>query len=65
MEYKIITIKADENINGTQFERTADQLTTEVNQQIVLGWEPQGGVCVGQTAFMKKPYLFQAMVKRR
>lgn len=65
MEYKIITIKAEETFSGTKFERTAEKLATEVNSQIALGWEPQGGVCIGQTRNLRKPYLFQALVRRR
>lgn len=65
MEYKILTAVTDSGILGTNFETTAAKLAHEVNQHLMLGWEPQGGVCVGDTQSLKRPYLFQAMVKRR
>ncbi len=65
MEYKIITAVADSGLLGTNFETTAAKLAHAVNQQLALGWEPQGGVCVGDTQSLKRPYLFQAVVKRR
>ncbi|MCF7686809.1 MAG: hypothetical protein K9M98_13485 [Cephaloticoccus sp.] len=65
MEYKIITIKADETFTGTQFVSTAAKLAEEVNDHIALGWEPQGGVCEGETRSFHSKQLFQALVKRR
>lgn len=65
MEYKILTMRADSLLNGTQFEAAAVKLAEEVNAHVAIGWEPQGGVCVGQTTSLRRPYLFQALVKRR
>ena len=64
MEYKIVVVKAL-GLLGTNFEAAAEKLAEEVNQHIALGWEPQGGVSVGQTWNVKTPYLFQAMTRRR
>jgi O-acetyl-ADP-ribose deacetylase (regulator of RNase III) len=50
---------------GTDFETSAEQLAAKVQEHISLGWEPIGGVAVGETGGMKTPYLFQAMIKRR
>jgi len=65
MEYKIVVVKAAAGFFGTNFEAAAEKLAAEVGQQIALGWEPQGGVSLGQTWNVKTPYLFQAMTRRR
>jgi len=64
MEYKIIVVKAVAFF-GTNFETAAQKLADEVSQHVALGWEPQGGVCVGSSWSMKTPYLFQAVIRRR
>ena len=64
MEYKIVVVKAL-GLLGTNFEAAAEKLADEVGRQIALGWEPHGGVSVGQSWSLKTPYLFQAMTRRR
>jgi hypothetical protein len=64
MEYKIVVVKAV-GFLGTSFEAAAEKLAEEVGQLIALGWEPHGGVSLGQSRSFKTPYLFQAMTRRR
>lgn len=64
MEYKIVVMQA-QNFLGTDFTRAAEKLSAEVNREISAGWEPQGGVNVGESRALKLPFLFQAMIKRR
>lgn len=59
MEYKIVVVKAVAGFLTMRFELATEKLSAEVNQQIALGWEPQGGVSY------TVPYLFQAMTRRR
>jgi hypothetical protein len=64
MDYKIIVVKAV-GLFGTNFEAAAEKLAEDVGREIKAGWEPQGGVCSGTSLSFKRPYLFQAMVRRR
>jgi hypothetical protein len=64
MEYKIIVVKAV-GFLGTDFESAGEKLAEEVSRELAAGWEPQGGVCIGNTLSFKTPYLFQAVVRRR
>jgi hypothetical protein len=64
MDYKII-IEKSAGMLGTDFQVSVDKLAASVREQISLGWEPLGGVSVGESYAMKTPYLFQAMIKRR
>lgn len=63
MEYKILIEKAG-SAWKTDFERAAEGLSLKVNGAIRDGWEPQGGVCVGETRVMEVPFLMQAMIKQ-
>ena len=65
MQYKVIVIKAPNGLMGSQFEAAAEKLAEAVNEQIAAGWEPQGGVSIGETKPFKTPCLFQAMVRSR
>lgn len=60
MRYKILTVNAVSGLS-TEFGQAADKLSQLVNQAMLEGWVPQGGVAVGETMSMKEPYLFQAM----
>jgi hypothetical protein len=64
MEYKIVVVKAV-GLLGTNFEAAAEKLAEEVTRQIAQGWEPHGGVSLGQSMSFKTPYLFQAMTRHR
>ena len=61
MKYKILSTSA---VSGlvTNFEHASIQLTQLVNQAILEGWKPLGGIATGVTQQMKEPYLFQAMI---
>jgi len=63
MEYKILIEKAGSALR-TNFERAAEALSLKVNEAIRDGWEPKGGIAVGETAATEVPYLMQAMVKK-
>jgi hypothetical protein len=63
MEYKILIEKAG-SAWKTNFVRAAEGLSLKVNEAIRDGWEPQGGVCVGETTATEVPFLMQAMIKR-
>jgi hypothetical protein len=60
MRYKILTVSAVSGLS-TEFGHAADKLSSLVNQAILDGWVPLGGVAVGGTMSMQEPYLFQAM----
>jgi hypothetical protein len=64
MDYKIIIMKCC-GLMGTDFADAAEKLAAAVREQISHGWEPLGGVALGETAVTKAPHLFQAMIKRR
>jgi len=63
MRYKILIQKAGSALK-TDFERAAEGLARKVNEAIRDGWEPKGGLAVGETAGVEVSYLMQAMVKR-
>jgi hypothetical protein len=63
MRYKILIQRAGSALK-TDFERAAEELAHKVNDAIYDGWEPQGGLAVGETAATEVPYLMQAMVKQ-
>ena len=44
-------------------EAASKLLAEQVNQQIALGWQPEGGIAIGSAG--TAPYLLQAMIKRR
>ena len=62
MEYTILVQKAG-GLFGTDFAQAAQQLAAAVNEAILDGWEPQGGLAIGQTGGTETPYLMQAMVR--
>jgi hypothetical protein len=62
MEYKVIVVGAA-GLAGTNFERAAERLGALVNEAVVQGWKPQGGVAVGESQMTREPYLLQAVVK--
>ena len=62
MNYKVVTVSAAAFI-GTNFESAALELTEKVEELLAEGWQPQGGIAVGETQTTKAPYLFQALVK--
>ena len=64
MEYKVVTVSAVQFV-GTDFEKAAEGLASRVNEFLTDGWEPQGGISVGETQRTNQPYLFQAIVRRR
>lgn len=64
MDYKVIVVKCT-GLLGTDFEGAAEKLAALVRQQIALGWEPLGGVALGESGGTKTPHFFQAMVKPR
>ena len=63
MEYKILIERAG-SAWRTNFERAAEALSQKVNEAIRDGWEPKGGVAVGETTATEVPFLMQAMIKR-
>jgi hypothetical protein len=63
MQYKILIEKAG-SAWRTNFEQAAAALSLKVNEAIRDGWEPQGGVAVGETTATEVPFLMQAMIKR-
>ena len=63
MRYKILVQRAGSALK-TAFEHAADELSRKVNEAIRDGWEPQGGLTVGETATIEVPHLMQAMIKR-
>jgi hypothetical protein len=65
MQYKIVTVAVKPGFLGTNFEVGAEKLAAAVNEYIAAGWEPQGGVSIGESRGLKTPHLFQAMVKQR
>jgi hypothetical protein len=62
MEYTILVQKAG-GLFGTDFAQAAQLLAATVNEAILNGWEPQGGLAIGQTSGTETPYLMQAMVR--
>ena len=62
MEYRIV-VKKVTNVLLRDVDKAAEQLGREVNQLAAMGWEPVGGVAMGEAG--TAPYLLQAMVKRR
>lgn len=62
MRYQILTISAVSGF-GTDFDKAAFELAEHVNQAILDGWKPLGGVAVGETQSTKEPFLFQAMTQ--
>jgi hypothetical protein len=63
MEYKVLTVRSS-GFTGTNFEQAAEELGRLVNEHLSLGWQPQGGLAVGETQTTKEPYLFQALIKK-
>jgi hypothetical protein len=63
MRYKILVQKAGSMLK-TDFERAAQELSDKVNEALRDGWEPQGGLAVGQTTAAPTAYLMQAVVKK-
>jgi len=63
MRYKVIVVSAMRGMS-TNFENGARELKKKVNQELKLGWEPQGGVTIGNARQTNEPYLLQALVKR-
>jgi hypothetical protein len=63
MRYKILVQKAGSALK-TDFGRAAEELSRKVNEAIRDGWEPKGGLTVGETTALELPYLMQAMVKK-
>jgi hypothetical protein len=61
MKYKILTVSAVTGMT-TNFEHASIELAQLVNQGILDGWKPLGGLATGVTQQMKEPYLFQAMI---
>jgi hypothetical protein len=60
MTYQVITVSAMAGL-VTNFEKAATGLSVLVTQAISDGWQPLGGVAVGNTQSTLEPYLFQAM----
>jgi len=65
MQYKVLTVRVQPGLFGTNFETAAEKLAAAVNEHIAAGWEPQGGIGSAESRGFKTPQLFQAMVKRR
>jgi hypothetical protein len=63
MEYQVIVVSAVRGLS-TNFKNAAVELAEKVNSAIRNGWEPSGGVTVGETQSTNEPFLLQAMVKR-
>jgi hypothetical protein len=61
MSYKILVVDAVSGF-GADFQDAADRLAELVNEHILSGWTPLGGVAVGETMSTKEPHLLQAMV---
>jgi len=60
MQSQILTVNSVSGFS-TDFRAAASQLSDLVNQAILEGWRPLGGVAVGETQSLKEPYLFQAI----
>lgn len=60
MRYRIVMKESTRNI---PLEKTAEELSTEVNELIQEGWEPLGGIAAGMR-LGQYPFLAQAMLKK-
>jgi len=60
MRYQIL-VTGTASGPGTDFEKAATSLTKLVDQAILDGWRPLGGLAVGANGSTLEPYLFQAM----
>ena len=56
-------VKRVTNVVLRDIDKAAEQLVMEVNTLTSMGWEPVGGVAIGDAG--TTPYLLQAMIKRR
>lgn len=64
-QYKVVSVAAPRGFLGLKFDEAAEKLTEEVNREISVGWEPQGGVTVAALPQSVRCRLLQAMVRRR
>ena len=62
MEYRVIKRKISA-VLARNVTLAVEEFGREVHEQLKSGWEPVGGVAVGQAG--SHTYLFQAVVKRR
>ena len=62
MEYKVIVQKVANALTRNVSKAAAD-LSREVNKHVAQGWEPLGGVAIGDAG--TAPYLLQTMIRRR
>ena len=62
MEYRLVKHKVSA-VLSKNVEKLADEFTRQVNEHIRSGWEPVGGVAIGQAG--STTYLIQALIKRR
>ena len=60
MRYQILLTRTASGL-GTDFEKAATSLAKLVDQAILDGWRPLGGLAVGANGSTLEPYLFQAM----
>ncbi len=60
MRYRIVM---KESTRDVPLEKTAAELSMEVNDLIREGWEPLGGIAAG-TRLGQYPFLTQAMLKK-
>jgi hypothetical protein len=61
-EYQVVVQKVP-NPFARNVNQAAKALSQQVNSLIALGWQPVGGVAIGNTGTV--PYLLQALVKPR
>jgi len=69
MQYKVITVTAVSGFSAdsgllTNIPNAALELSKLVNQDILAGWAPIGGVATGFTQHLNEPFLLQAMVHK-
>jgi hypothetical protein len=62
-QYRVVTVQAQGPI-GTDFTAAAAQLAELVNKALREGYEPVGGIAVGEPIGGGQPTLLQALVRR-
>lgn len=69
MQYKVITVTAVSGFSSesglvTDIPNAVNELSRLVNQDILAGWTPIGGVATGFAQQFNEPFILQAMVHK-
>lgn len=64
LTYKVVTVPCTKGLANT-IEIAAVELTNLVNNHIAGGWEPLGGIAMGESQVFEVPYLLQALVRKQ